>query len=128
MPDNAEARRAPRGHEEIDFVPAVEADAEAFVFQDAIHFCKGRLEPAIIVVVGDTAAGAVAIVHEIRRIGQNEIDAVGWESTHEADAIAQQDGVDGIETAAAHGAPPFAWAMMACAWSKRSAGISPSSV
>ena len=83
-------------------VPAVEADAEGFVFQDAVHFREGRLEPAVVVVVGNAAAGAVAVVHEIGRIGQDEIDALGGESAHEADAIAEHDGVDGVEAEAGH--------------------------
>jgi hypothetical protein len=38
------------------------------------------LEPAAVAVARDAAARAVAVVHKIGRIGQDEIDAAGVES------------------------------------------------
>jgi len=44
----------------------------------------------VVVVVPDAAAGAVAVVHEIGRIGQDEINALGVESTRGADGKRRQ--------------------------------------
>lgn len=37
----------------------------------------------------------VAVVHQIRWIGKDEVHAVGWQLAHLLDAVAMQEGVDG---------------------------------
>lgn len=89
-----EARRPPGGNEDVGFVPAVKADAECSVFEKAEHLGESGREPCVVVVVDDAAAVARAIVHEIRRIGENEVDAFGLEAAHQRDAVAVQNGVE----------------------------------
>src|ERR1700733_8186423 len=103
MTCDPEACRAPSGQEEVRPVPAVEADAEGLVFQDAVHFSESGFEPEIIVIVPDVATGTVAIVHEIGRVGQDEINAPGRKSGHEPDAIAH-DRVNRVQASGDHAA------------------------
>jgi hypothetical protein len=103
--DDGEPRGAPGGDELVGAVPAVEADAKSAVLQDAVHFGESWLQPASVAVARDAAARAVAVVHEIGRIGQDKIDALGWQSAHKLNAIAEHDGVGGF-----HGDHPLlAW-------------------
>jgi hypothetical protein len=62
-------------------------------FQEPVHFGEGRSEPSVVGVVGDGGAGAGQVAGDVRRIGQDEIDAVRGHPAHEVDAVALQDGV-----------------------------------
>jgi len=81
--DRLKTRLLPRLKESIDLRPAVEYDRYAILLQYAVRFFHSRLEPVGFRVVLDGAAIAVAVVHQIRRIGQNEIDAIAgiWRMT-----------------------------------------------
>lgn len=43
---SAGTRRLPCFHEQIDLVPAVEADAETAVLQNLVHLGEGRTQPS----------------------------------------------------------------------------------
>src|SRR5579872_53567 len=74
MPDDIEPGFAPRAHERINLVPAVKRNTQAIGPEHTVHLPECRLQPSIIVVVRDPSAGAVAVIHEVRRIGEDEID------------------------------------------------------
>jgi len=92
--DRLETRAAPRFKERIDPGPTVEHDGHAILFKHPICFRHRRLEPVCIFIVLNGASIAVAIVHQIRRIGEDEIDTCLWHLTHDFDAISMRDGVD----------------------------------
>lgn len=71
--------------------------------------------------LSDGAPVAAATADDIRRIEQHEIQAFDGHAAHEADAVGEQDGVDGVEAATGRAASPVACALTACAWPKRSA-------
>jgi len=56
--------------------PAVEHDGHAILLQHAIGFFHRRLEPGVIGIVLNGTSITVAVIHQIRRIGQDEIDAI----------------------------------------------------
>ena len=74
MPDYAEPCVAPCWEEAIHTIPGVEAHAESTPLQDSVHFGECWTEPAVVVVVRNGSTVAVAVVHEVRRIRENEID------------------------------------------------------
>src|ERR1035437_3995761 len=102
MPGNAEACLAPRGHEHIGLVPAVEADTQAVGLQDAVDLREGGFEPCVIVIVDDASAGAVAVADQIGRIGQHEINARSRQVGHDIDAVAAGDAVEHLGEEAVH--------------------------
>ena len=72
-------------------MPAVEADAEGIAAQHMEDFGKCGFQPSRIIVIGDLATVTRAIVCEIRRIGQYEIDAASRQCLQDFDAITLQD-------------------------------------
>lgn len=72
--------------------PAIEADAQGVGLQHPIHAIGGRLQPVIAIVVGDALPTAGSVVHQIGRIGEDEIHAVGGQCVHQCHAIAMKDG------------------------------------
>ena len=91
MSDKAKARVAPCGDELVGLRPAIEADAEGIGFQDAKHAVRGGLQPFVAIVVGNALAVARAVVHQIGRIGEDEIHAVIGDVFHQHHAIAMKD-------------------------------------
>jgi hypothetical protein len=85
----------PRSKECINPGPAVEHDDDAILLQYPVGFAHGRLEPVGIGVVLYRAAIPVTAIHQIRRISDDEIDAVRRHLAHLLDAVAIEDGVDG---------------------------------
>src|SRR4051812_34038935 len=59
MSADAKTRAAPCVNEQIGLVPAVKADAERGGFQNTVHLCEGRFQPARVIVIGNAAAGTV---------------------------------------------------------------------
>ena len=74
--DRLETPAAPCLEERIDLRPSVEHHGYPVLLQYAIRFCHRRLQPGAIGIILDRAPCAVAVVHEIWRIGEDEIDAV----------------------------------------------------
>ena len=74
MTNRAKPGIAPRGHEEMHAVPAIEADAERGRFEHAIDLGEGRAQPLAVAVVGDLAPVAALIIDKIRWVGQHKID------------------------------------------------------
>src|SRR5882672_1728 len=72
---HAKASFTPRRKKAVGNLPAVERHAKPVPAEDAIDFPKSRLQPGVVVVVGNGAAIPRRIVNEIRRIGEYEIDA-----------------------------------------------------
>lgn len=68
-----EVRIAPCVYEQIDLVPAVEAEEEGVVFQSAVDGGGGGFKPAVIAVARNGPPLALPIVDEIRWIGDGEI-------------------------------------------------------
>jgi hypothetical protein len=46
------------------------------------------LEPALVDIVVNGASSEVTVIHEVWRIGEDEIDAVRWHLLHDLDAVA----------------------------------------
>ena len=93
MPDRAEACGTKGGDETVSVRPAVERNAKAVWFQDAVHFDKGGLKPSVIVVVSDGAAIARLVAREIWWVCEDEIRAARWKRRKDIQAIAVNDGV-----------------------------------
>src|ERR1017187_9832750 len=94
--DNREACGFPSVHEQVDLVRAVERNAQAVGPQHAVHLAEGRFKPrAVVAVIRPAAAGAVAVVHQVRRISKDEIDARPRKAAHDLDAVAVDDAVEG---------------------------------
>src|SRR5207253_9060026 len=89
-----EACGFPSGKELVYAIPAVKADAEAVGFQHPVDLLKGRLKPIAAVVVGNSSSLPIAVPHQVRRIGENEIDAARWQLRQDADTIATGNAID----------------------------------
>src|SRR5260370_20495236 len=94
--DRLETCAAPRFEERIDLRPSVEHDCDAVLLEYAVRFLHRGLEPALIDIVLNRASTAVAIVHQIRWIGEDEIDTVGRHLTHHLNAVTMKDQVGEI--------------------------------
>ena len=90
MADDTESGRFPFGHKAINAVPAVEADHQRIVFEDAVHLTAGGLQPFIGDVAGQRASLTVAKTYQIWWVGQNKIDGVVGNASHELDAVTQE--------------------------------------
>src|ERR1039458_9289358 len=105
--DDVEPGFAPGGHERIHFVPTIERHAQAVGPEHAVHLPESRFQPGVVVVIRYAAAGAVAVVHKVRRIGKDEIDARPWHGAHDIDAVTAGYAVQHTaEKGVAHGWPP----------------------
>lgn len=91
VPYDIEPGFAPRGHERVHLVPAVERNTQAVGPEHAVHLPERRFQPGIIVIIRHPAAGAVAVVHEVRWIGEDEIYTRPGHATHYVDAVAAGD-------------------------------------
>ena len=111
--------------------PAVETDRERVRRQHAVELGEGRLQPSVVVVVGNTAPVAAPIVDKVGRIGQHEIGTACRRAAAKpagsrrgglccaADRGGRHDVgyVAGGEVAGdvgGHDVPPFALAIAAC--------------
>src|SRR6202034_3295181 len=92
--DRLKTRLFPRREEGIDLRPAIEHNGHAIHLEYPVRFAHRGLEPVGVDVVLDAATATVSVVHQIRGIGENEIDAVCWYLAHDLDAIALRDAVD----------------------------------
>jgi hypothetical protein len=93
MADGSKTRLGEGRGEFVDVGPAVEERAKAVAFQHTIELGEGRLDP-LEIVVADRSAVAGRIAVDVRRIGQNEIHAFGFEAAHDVDTVAVQDCVE----------------------------------
>jgi hypothetical protein len=89
MAHGTEPGGAPCAHEQVDLVPAVEADAKRIAFQDTVHLRESGPEPGSVAVIGDGAAAAVPVADDVGRIGQDKIDALRGHFSHKVDAVAR---------------------------------------
>lgn len=93
--DGSEAAGTPGGQELVDVGPAVEAHGVAVGLEYSEHLGEGRIEPAVVIVVGNTAADAVAVTHEVGRVGQHEVDAVAGDAARFVHAVAVDEAAGG---------------------------------
>src|SRR5271163_1794307 len=101
MPCRTKPGPSPSRHEFVDLVPAIEADTEAVRFQQPVYLAEGWIQPFAGAVVADGVTVARAVIAQVRRVGQAEIDRFRWQPAHDVGAVALQDGVG------RHWAPPF---------------------
>src|SRR5271170_3804871 len=88
------ARARPCLEELIYFRPAVEHDGDAILLKDSISLRHRGFEPVCIRIVLNGASIAVTEIHQVWRIGENEVDRVSWHLAHDLDAVAANDAVD----------------------------------
>jgi hypothetical protein len=93
MPGDVEFRLTPRSDELVGTIASVKTDAESVLAKHAEDFGEGGLEPRVVVIVRDGATVVRRVVHEIRRIGKDEIDAGTAKFPHDLDAVALKDSV-----------------------------------
>jgi hypothetical protein len=90
----------PSRHEAVHPRPAVKSGAKGVGLKNAIHSPKGRLNPGIVVVAAAPPSIAGSVVYKIRRVGDDDVDAVARHRPHDGDAIAEDDlaqkGADGL--------------------------------
>src|SRR6201747_1195273 len=91
MSDGPEARPTPGLKERIDAGPAMKHDGNPVLFEDTIHLPHRRLEPVGVRIILDGASGAVAVVHQIGRIGEDKVHASLGHRTHRFYAVAVKD-------------------------------------
>ena len=108
--DDAETRLAPCLHEAVGMRPAVEADSEAVAAKNAEHLRESWLEPGVVVVVRDGAPVARNVARDIRRVRQDEIDAVRRKLRENAEAVALDDRVAEFLNCVCHDVPLFRFA------------------
>lgn len=86
--DNEETRFLPGLHEHVHAVPAVETDRQAVIFQHPVHFPARRQHPVAVYVIRNGAPGPVIKADQVRRIGENEINAFVRKTAHNLYAVA----------------------------------------
>jgi hypothetical protein len=94
MARDPEPRLLPRGDEQVCAAPSIEAHAKNIGPQNSIHLCVGGRQPGVVVVVDDVTSVAAAVIRDVGRIGEDEIDRAVVESLHGVDALAVDHGVD----------------------------------
>src|SRR5438132_215022 len=94
MTDGPKARRAPRLHEQVNLMPAVETDAETSGLEHAGDLGEGGPQPFLALVIGDAAARAVMVVDQIRRVRKHEVYAAGRHRRQQAQAIVVDNAID----------------------------------
>src|SRR3546814_8544267 len=87
MPDDTETRRFPCLEKQVDLVPAVKADAQAPIFQNAVHLIERWLKPTTVIVVDDGVTLAGLVTGDLGRVGQTEGHRARMEDVHYVDAI-----------------------------------------
>ena len=89
----AESRCPERLHESVGVRPAVEGQAEAIRGEHAIHFREGWLEPRVVVVVAYLATVAWCVGNKVRRVREDEIDALIGQCRKGLYAVGVEDGI-----------------------------------
>ena len=80
MPNGSESCGTKRVKELIGVRPSIEADAKAVLPELAVDFGECRFEPCVVIIVRDDAPVAGFVAADIRRVGENEVDASGGNS------------------------------------------------
>ena len=93
MPHRTKTGGAKRLHETVCMGPAIETEAETVGLKHAIHLGIGGCEPCRIVVARHDAPVSRLVAHEIRRVGQDEIDASVLQHRQSLEAVGIDDGV-----------------------------------
>src|SRR5436853_582955 len=94
MTDWMESSRLPGRKERIHFVPAVETDEKAVVFEHPVHLYDCGQEPLVCLVVGNRSAIAGGIPDKVRRVCRNEVDTCRWHLPHHLHAVTRDNPVD----------------------------------
>src|SRR2546425_48861 len=93
MTGGPETCSAPGAEEIVSSVPAVEAYAEAVLFERSVDFAEGGSNPRSGGVAGNAAPAAVAVADYIRRVGQHKVGAPCGKLRQYSEAVAADDGV-----------------------------------
>lgn len=91
VPDRLKTRALPCCEELVYLRPAVEAEHQAVLPENSIGLRHRGLQPVAVHVVLNSAAIAISVVHQIRWVSQNEIEAVGSHLLHRLDAVGVED-------------------------------------
>ena len=94
MSDRIESCFAPCCKEFIDSAPSVEHHCDPILLENSVGFSHRWYQPIAIRVILDRAASAILVVHQVRRIGEYEIDAVCWHLAHDMNAVPMRNAVD----------------------------------
>src|ERR1039457_4732736 len=94
MSNRIESCFAPCCKEFIDSAPSVEHHSDPILLENSVGFSHCGYQPIAIRVILNGATCAVLVVHQIRWIGEYEIDAVCWHLAHDLNAISMRNGVD----------------------------------
>jgi hypothetical protein len=108
--DRLKARVFPCVEEYINLRPGVEHDGYAVHLEYPVRFPHRGLQPVGLRIVLDGASIAVAVIHQIRRVGEDEVCAVRRHLAHHLDAVAVKDRVDGkflLDRIRVHDVTPF---------------------
>src|SRR5882724_8287662 len=93
MAHRIEAGFFPRFQKEFSARPTVEANAQPIILECSEHFCKSRLEPMVMIIIGvvvsSTAFGTV--IHQIRRISNDKIEGIRRDLPENFDTIAENN-------------------------------------
>src|ERR1019366_8495713 len=74
MPDGPEPCPPPCAEKFIDAVPAVKADAKAVRLQNPVQVRKCGKKLRVSAIIPDRPAASVAVIHKVRRIGNDKIN------------------------------------------------------
>ncbi|ACV75824.1 hypothetical protein Za10_1281 [Zymomonas mobilis subsp. mobilis NCIMB 11163] len=93
MTDHAKTCRLPGFGEEVDIVPPIKTDGKTAPFQHTVHLIHRRAEPTRVIVIADFPPVPALIVHQIRRVCQNEIHRIARHCPHQVHAVAIENGI-----------------------------------
>lgn len=88
MPTAPEPRPEPHLHESIHLVPAPEEDQEGAALQESEHFTEGGDGRRVVAVVRKSPAVLPRVVHEVRWVAQDGVNAPNGQAGHDLQAIA----------------------------------------
>lgn len=91
MPHGPESRRLPGRHEQVNPVPGIEREGEPAISQNPVHLVERGPKPCGVVVVAHRAPVPALVIHEVRRVGEDEIHAPARHRPHEGNAVALKD-------------------------------------
>src|SRR5437867_1085387 len=94
MAHGSEATCLPCLHEALDPRPTVKRNAKAVGLQEATKLAEAWTKPGVGIVVEATAPVARFVADEIRRVGDDEVNAFRGHRLHDGNAIAVDDLVD----------------------------------
>src|SRR5665213_2544770 len=96
MANGAKSSSPPGGEKFVHLRPTIEAHAETVRLEHPEDLGESRREPPGAVVVRDRAVAAIAVMRDVRRIGEHEVDAPSGKLWQDRQAIAVHDLIDEV--------------------------------